>query len=80
MHCASGKANELYDLALDPGETENLAASRAAEAQRLEAELWKLLRIAGCGELPVGDRSGPGGRDLSPEQLEALRRLGYVED
>jgi arylsulfatase A-like enzyme len=61
---------ELFDLARDPRETENLAASRSEEADRLSR-----LIAAWRGRFERGD----GARDeASPETLEALRALGYV--
>jgi tetratricopeptide (TPR) repeat protein len=59
---------ELYDLATDPGEWKNLAASRPQELERLQARL-SLLRAADPGVAPARE---------SPETLERLRALGYV--
>lgn len=60
---------ELYDLALDPGELRDLAASRPDELARLRADLQAYL-----------ERSSPGdaGEAPSPELLEKLRELGYA--
>jgi Flp pilus assembly protein TadD len=59
---------ELYDLAVDPGETRNLAASRPADLDRLASRLGTL-RAADTGVMPAPE---------SPETLERLRALGYV--
>ncbi len=59
---------ELYDLAADPGETRNLAASRPADLERLASRL-QTLRAADAGVKPTPE---------DPETLERLRALGYV--
>ena len=59
---------ELYDLGADPGELQNLVASRPQELERLTAKL-RLLRERDRGALPARE---------SPETLERLRALGYV--
>ncbi|MFN8542817.1 MAG: sulfatase [Candidatus Binatia bacterium] len=61
---------ELYDLAHDPGEHENVAAT-APEAAALRAELARA-RAA----LPAPPRSARGG---DPALREKLRALGYAE-
>ena len=60
---------ELYDLRADPGERENLAASRPADLARLRERLARLR----TGDVGVGAR-------VEEEQatLERLRALGYV--
>ena len=62
---------ELYDLAEDPGETKNVLATRAAEADRLKRLLTAILERD-----PLrADRAEP----PLPEGLEEqLRSLGYV--
>lgn len=59
---------ELYDLARDPGEARNLAASRPEDLERLRARLTSL-RSRDRGVKPVKETS---------ETLERLRALGYV--
>jgi choline-sulfatase len=58
---------ELYDLSADPGETRDLAASRAADVERLRAAL-----AAARGNA----RSSQASAD--PAVAERLRALGYV--
>jgi arylsulfatase A-like enzyme len=58
---------ELYDLARDPGETRDVAAQHP---ERL-AELRALLDGLGAG------RAGGGSIELSEEETERLRALGY---
>jgi choline-sulfatase len=59
---------ELYDLALDPGEAENLAAQREDVVADLDAELAARLE---------GARVAPGAR-LEGELREQIESLGYV--
>jgi len=67
---------QLYDLEADPLALENVAdehPERAAEAQRRLWRIWKNHQTLAAtfeeGEQP----------ELSPEQEEALRALGYTE-
>jgi arylsulfatase A-like enzyme/Flp pilus assembly protein TadD len=60
---------ELYDLAADPGEKENLAASRPQDLERLRGRLARLR----AGEVAAGDRV-----QEDESALERLRALGYV--
>ncbi len=61
---------ELYDLAADPGETRNLAASLPDVAARLSFALDDSLARLGDAE----SRRGP-----DPDAAERLRALGYVQ-
>jgi hypothetical protein len=64
---------ELFDLAADPGELENLAAAEPERAAALGERLAAIVRA----RPPLYD---PDARaDLSPETEEALRALGYLE-
>jgi arylsulfatase A-like enzyme len=63
-----GQPDELYDLLQDPGETRNLAAERPT----ITAELGALLD-ARTAAAPLEQRQ----LDLSPEQSDALKALGY---
>jgi len=62
---------QLYDLAADPGETTNLAATRPDLVARLRADMSQTLALA--------ERAAVGGQevDLSPAFMERLRQLGY---
>lgn len=60
---------ELYDLAKDPGETANLAASQPGKV----AELTKLIRQRFAG---IRDRSRR--QDVPEELKKKLKELGYV--
>jgi arylsulfatase A-like enzyme len=63
---------ELYDLELDPGESEILAGLEPGLLERLRA-----LAMASAGQL--GSGSGGAIPVLDPETEQALRELGYVE-
>jgi arylsulfatase A-like enzyme/predicted Zn-dependent protease len=68
----TGAAPELYNLADDPGELKNLAASQPDRVKRMTDELQRgMQRLA-----PGGDRAQP--RAASAEQEERLRSLGYT--
>jgi arylsulfatase A-like enzyme len=57
---------ELFDLAEDPGEARNLAAANPSLVERLRAQLAEHLQAL------------PAKPQLTPEQEERLRALGYV--
>ncbi len=64
---------ELYDLAQDPGERQNLAATQASRAEAMRAALGRFLeeeRRAGAKQANASS--------VPPELLEKLGALGYV--
>ncbi len=65
-HLIDGPDPELYDLAADPGETENLVRRRAGRADRLRAELRARAR----------DAATPA--EETEETRRALAALGYL--
>lgn len=66
----------LYDLAADPGEEENLATSRLEDFTRLKELLDE--RFQKARELKQRfEPTGPA--ELSPDQIEALQELGYLQ-
>ena len=71
---SSDGLRELFDLEADPGETTNLAFSRAVDARRLANVIsaWR----AATPEYQPTDDSGPEDEDM----LRTLRALGYVGD
>jgi arylsulfatase A-like enzyme len=71
---ASSDALQLFDLAIDPLEQDNVAVARSDVALRLGAQLDA--RIAGYPLRNVPELE-PGISD--PELLERLRALGYIE-
>ena len=58
---------ELYDLTSDPGESDDLAARRAASVEALVPLLP-----------PLSSSPAPPGGALTEEQRDALRALGYA--
>jgi len=61
---------ELYDLAADPGETDNLVDVEVDRAERMSAAL---------GELVAGDDvTEAAGQVIDPDSIERLRSLGYL--
>jgi arylsulfatase A-like enzyme len=72
------RPGELYDMAQDPGQQHDLAASRPELAARLEQML-----VARLGEAEALSRRLGGAREsigLSDEERRHLRELGYGED
>lgn len=70
-------AVEIYDLAVDPGETRDLAAARPELVVEMRdvAGRW----LADCvASSPVGGEAGFDETPLDPETLERLRSLGYI--
>jgi len=63
----------LYDLEQDPGERGNLAATRGAEVQQLARQLAQFVRDNPGASLDRGETP------ITPQQLEALRNLGYLD-
>jgi choline-sulfatase len=67
---------KLFDLTRDPGETTNLASARPAEVTRLRALLdARVERGRALGR----DAPPESTRTLTPEEVEMLRELGYVQ-
>ncbi|MCP5064923.1 MAG: hypothetical protein GY946_00025, partial [bacterium] len=62
------KTRELFDLEADRSEQRNLASSRPEKARELASRLEERRQ-----------QSDPETGELSPEDREALRALGYVE-
>jgi len=73
---ASGSPFALYDLAHDPDERQNLLATETDRARSLHHELQRWL----AQEEDLRGRIGEGAtRELTPEVVEQLRALGYVD-
>ena len=71
IHASNG-THELYDLSVDPGENQNLIAAEGADTRRFQETLRRLLNDT----VPF-DYAGADGPELSDEQIERLRSLGY---
>ncbi|MDP6579610.1 MAG: sulfatase [Vicinamibacterales bacterium] len=66
---------ELYDVATDPLNLDNVADGQTEVVEQLARELDRWQRIAEQARLPDDATAAAG---LSPEQLERLRSLGYI--
>lgn len=64
---------ELYDLSEDPGERRNLYREDEAQSQALRALLEEVTNM------PPGAVTQNPAAELTPEQIELLRSLGYVQ-
>jgi arylsulfatase A-like enzyme/Tfp pilus assembly protein PilF len=71
-HYVDAPEPELYDLAADPGEKNNLITAQGATAAVLKEKLRFLMQ-----HNPYKPPEG-GNSNLSPDALEKLRALGYV--
>jgi arylsulfatase A-like enzyme len=72
----AGGRFELYDLARDPRETRNIARERPGAVEYL----WMESRALRSLEEALRARAAAGRKvELSPQDKEALRALGYVE-
>lgn len=67
---------ELYDLAVDPGETQNLAGTRPEVQSVLSGRLDEMLALAAKQAPRLGASEG----EVDPELDRQLRALGYVGD
>ena len=82
LHCTGAQRHELYDLAADPDERNDLAEAQPERAQALERELWKAVDARGCADLPLSRGKDPEleTRGLDEEELRALKALGYLQE
>ena len=65
-----GGESRLFDLRADPAETRNVAAEAPEVLAELRAPLLAIL---------ASDERAPSERTLTPEELDRLRELGYLE-
>ena len=79
VNCKPERSLEYYDLARDPLEQHNRLGVTSGLARKTLSELRKLLGGHLCSELRNGTRGGNPTDDLTPQSIEALRALGYVE-
>jgi arylsulfatase A-like enzyme/lipoprotein NlpI len=71
-HFIDAPKPELYDLAKDPGETQNLYAEKKAVAEEMRARLATLIRQYSAGQ-ELAEKTG-----LDPALMERLKSLGYA--
>src|SRR2546422_3237771 len=71
-HFIDAPKPELYDLAKDPGETQNLYADKKAVSEEMRARLATLIQKYGAGQ-ELAQKTG-----LDPALMERLKSLGYA--
>jgi len=71
-HFIDAPKPELYDLAKDPGETQNLYPRKKAVAEEMRARLSALIRRYSGGQ-ELAEKTG-----LDPALMERLQSLGYA--
>jgi arylsulfatase A-like enzyme len=69
----------LYDLAVDPGETRDLAAERPDDLARMTARLEQVREQLGLPALDAPLAAGDGAPELDAATRAQLRALGYAE-
>lgn len=79
IHNANRAANmpefELYNRAEDPLDSKNVAAEHPDIIERLKGELESWHKMVEAGQLPETVSE----ENLSPQELERLRSLGYIK-
>ncbi len=69
----------LYDLTVDPGELSNIVLDHPGLANSLSNSLIRLTNAEPC-RLIFNTMSDKSQKELlSPEQIEQLRSLGYIQ-
>jgi len=71
-HFIDAPKPELYDLAKDPGETQNLYPEKKAVAEEMRARLAAMIRQYSAGQ-ELAEKTG-----LDPALMERLKSLGYA--
>ncbi len=64
------RKHQLYDLALDPGEHADVASRHPGVAEQMLGEILRFMEIRAEKERPR--------QKLTPEQIERLKSLGYI--
>ena len=75
----SDYSEELYDLASDPGEKTDIVLDRPSEAGRLYDAMLGITIADPCKLLKNANRGRAPEDLLTPEQIEELRSLGYIQ-
>jgi arylsulfatase A-like enzyme len=69
---------ELYDLVMDPGELNDLAATHPVEVDSLAAVLKEITALGPCRAISSAGRGASPTRKLSEKKIKQLKSLGYV--
>jgi len=69
---------ELYDLAVDPGELNNLYGTRPVLADSLRAIMDVMTNGGPCGAIKLAVRGRSATEGMSPEKIAQLTSRGYV--
>jgi arylsulfatase A-like enzyme len=69
----------LFDLAADPGEEHDVAATRSSDLARLQAELASWTGKLHLPPLAAADGDQPAPAALDPATRERLKALGYAQ-
>ncbi len=77
--CTPEYREELYDLASDPGEKDNLILDDPSLANQLDGLLQAALGTDPCALIRSVNQGKAPEDLLSPEQIEQLKSLGYIQ-
>lgn len=79
LRCEPEPREELYDLAADPGEENNLVLDDPALAGEMFDALQAVTVADACRVIAGASRGRRPEEMLSPEQIEELKSLGYIQ-
>ncbi len=79
LGCTPEFREELYELGTDPGEKNNLILDQPDEAGRLFAAMESIALGDPCTTIINANRGRKPKNLLSPEQIEKLKSLGYIQ-
>ncbi len=78
--CMPERSQVLYDLAADPAELHDLHGERPEVTRDLHRELEVVMGGPPCAQMQAAVRGTSPTVGLSPENVEALKALGYLGD
>jgi arylsulfatase A-like enzyme len=77
--CTPEFREELYDVTRDPGEKDNLILDDPELANELAGRLTELVTAEPCALIRAVNQGRAPEDLLSPEQIEELKSLGYIQ-